>query len=158
MRKLAVFVTIVFALAPAHDRAQDVPRSDGAFRASVDLIVVNVVAVDRRGQPVEDLGPRDFSVKVDGRQRDVVSAQLVKAGAAGSAAPAVGSATDELVTTNALPSARRLLVIAVDQTLVAPGSIKPLLNTASQFIDRLTPIDHVALVKFSRRWSASPRR
>jgi VWFA-related protein len=148
MRKLAIFVTIVFALAPAHDRAQDATRSGGAFRASVDLIVVNVVAVDRRSQPVEDLAPRDFSVKVDGRQRDVVSAQLVKAVAAGSAVPTAGSSTDELVTANALPSAGRLLAIAIDQTLVAPGSIKPLLNTASQFIDRLTPIDHVALVTF----------
>ena len=150
MRKLAVFVTILFALAPARYRAQDAQRAGNAFRASVDLIVVNVVAIDRRGQPVEDLGPRDFSVKVDGRQRDVVSAQLVKAArpAAAAAGPSAGPATDALVTTNALPTGGRLVAIAVDQTLVAPGSIAPLLNTASQFVDRLTPLDQVALVTF----------
>src|SRR5499427_5748765 len=99
MRKLAVFVTIIFALAPARYRAQDTERS-GAFRASVDLIVVNVVAVDRRGQPVEDLGPRDFSVKVDGRQRDVVSAQLVKAPRGVPAGSPPVATTDTLVSTN----------------------------------------------------------
>jgi VWFA-related protein len=148
MRKLALFVTIIFALAPARYRAQDTERS-GAFRASVDLIVVNISAVDGRGQPVEDLGPRDFSVKVDGRQRDVVSAQLVKAAPPPTrAAPPLVAAMDELVTTNALSGGGRLFAIAVDQTLVVPGSIKPLLNTASQFIDQLAPIDHVALVTF----------
>src|SRR5215471_4610548 len=149
MRKLAVFVTIVLALTPIRDSAQDAQHSAQAFRASVDLIVVNVVAVDRGGRPVEDLAPRDFSVKVDGRQRDVVSAQLVKTTPPSTrTAPPLVASTDELVTTNTLSAGGRLLAIAVDQTLVAPGSIKPLLNTASQFIDRLTPIDHVALVTF----------
>ena len=152
MRKLGILVTIVFALAPTEYRAQDAQRSGNSFRASVDLIVVNVVALDRRGQPVEDLGPRDFSVKVDGRPRDVVSAELVKAvrpaASAAAASARGGLPTNALVTTNALPAGGRLVAIAVDQTLISPGSITPLLGTASAFVDQLAPPDHVALVTF----------
>ena len=78
MRKLAAFMTILLSLRPGGYHAQNAQSGANAFRASVDLIVVNVTAIDRRGQPVEDLGPRDFSVKVDGRQRDVVSAEFVR--------------------------------------------------------------------------------
>jgi VWFA-related protein len=145
---LTVFLTIVFALAPAIDNAQDNQRSANAFRASVDLIVVNVVALDKRGQPVEDLGPRDFSVKIDGRQRDVVSAELVKAARGVPAGSPSAATTETLVSTNALPAGGRLVAVAVDQTLITPGSIKPLLNTASQFIGKLTTDDRVALVTF----------
>jgi len=148
MRKLTVFLTIVFALAPAVYHAQDAQRSASAFRASVDLIVVNVVALDKRGQPVEDLGPRDFSVKIDGRQREVVSAELVKAGRGVPAGSPPAATTETLVSTNALPAGGRLVAVAVDQTLITPGSIKPLLNTASQFIGKLTTDDRVALVTF----------
>jgi VWFA-related protein len=152
MRKLAVFGTIWLALAPAGYHAQETQRSGNAFRTSVDLIVVNVVAVDKQGQPVEDLAPRDFLVKVDGRQRDVVSAQLVKAArdapVAATAAPSAGSAKDALVATNTSPIGGRFVAIAVDQTLIAPGSITPLLGTASQFVERLTPLDYAALVTF----------
>jgi hypothetical protein len=40
------------------------------------------------------------------------------------------------------------VVIAVDQTLIAPKAITPLLNTASKFVDGLTPIDYAAFLAF----------
>ena len=54
MRKLAGFITILCLLHPVHYHAQNACQAPGNFfRASVDLIVVNVTALDRRGQPVE---------------------------------------------------------------------------------------------------------
>ena len=148
MRTLIAASTILLTLATtAGQGAQSAQSAGDVFRSSVDLIVVNVVAVDRQGRPVEDLTPRDFAVKIDGRARDVVSAQLVKASSAESVAPS-GPSADALVTTNVVSQTGRRVAIAVDQTLVAPGSIAPVLRTAGQFVDRLTPLDQIALVAF----------
>ena len=48
------------------------------FRTGVDVITVDVGAVDSRGQPVTDLHAPEFTVKIDGKPRRVVSADLVK--------------------------------------------------------------------------------
>src|SRR6516164_9417840 len=48
------------------------------FRTGVDVITVDVGAIDGRGQPVTDLHAPEFTVKVDGQERRVISADLVK--------------------------------------------------------------------------------
>src|SRR2546423_14796661 len=48
------------------------------FRTGVDVITVDVGAVDGRGQPVIDLHAPEFTVKIDGQVRRVVTADLVK--------------------------------------------------------------------------------
>jgi len=48
------------------------------FRTGVDVITVDVGAVDSRGQPVTDLHAPEFTVKIDGQQRRVITADLVK--------------------------------------------------------------------------------
>ena len=50
------------------------------FRTGVDLISIDVSAVDSRGRPVDGLLAPEFSVKVDGQPRRVVSVQQVKYG------------------------------------------------------------------------------
>jgi VWFA-related protein len=122
--------------------AQDSPR----FRAGVDLITLEVRAVDARGRPVEDLTARDFIVRVDGKTRDVASAQFVRADA--SAPAPAADALPELVSTNVALSGGRRVAVAVDQTLITPGSITPLLHTAARFVDGLLPSDHVTFVAF----------
>src|SRR5678816_1056411 len=48
------------------------------FRTGVDVITVDVGAVDSRGQPVIDLHAPEFTVKIDGQPRRVITADLVK--------------------------------------------------------------------------------
>ena len=48
------------------------------FRTGVDVITVDVGAIDSRGQPVTDLHGPEFTVKIDGQVRRVVTADLVK--------------------------------------------------------------------------------
>lgn len=141
MKPLFVLAAVVLALTVA--AAQDSPPQ--RFRAGVDLITVDVVAVDAKGHPVEDLRPGDFVVKVDGKSRAVVSAELIKVdrGPAKAVRP-----TDALISTNAAPENARRIVLAVDQTLISPGSLAPLLRTASQFVDRLAPSDYAAFIGF----------
>ena len=140
MKPLLVLASVVSALAIA--AAQD--SRPQRFRAGVDLITVHVVAVDAKGRPVEDLRPGDFVVKVDGKPRPVVSAELIKVDRAQPAR----TVRDALISTNAAPENARRIVVAVDQTLITPGTVAPLLKTASQFVDRLTASDYAAFIGF----------
>ena len=54
------------------------PAQQPTFRTGVDVITVDVAALDSRGQPVTDLHGPEFTVKIDGQVRRVVSADLVK--------------------------------------------------------------------------------
>src|SRR4051812_11118340 len=117
------------------------------FRSGVDVITMDIVAIDKQGKPVEDLRPADFAVKVDGRTRPVVSADLVKVDVARGAVPS-SSAGGPLVSSNVGGQAGRRVVIAVDQTLIAPGSITQVMRSASNFVDGLAPADYAALLAF----------
>ena len=140
VKPLLAFASVMSALTIAAAQNSQQQR----FRAGVDLITVHVAAVDARGRPVEDLRPGDFAVKVDGKPRSVVSADLIKVDRA---QPAT-AVRDALISTNEAPENARRIVLAVDQTLITPGMATPLLRTASQFVDRLAPSDYVAFVGF----------
>jgi VWFA-related protein len=119
------------------------------FRAGTDLMTVDVAVLERGGGPVEDLAAGDFNVRIDGKTRRIVALELVRPAADGTttaAAPATRSHVT--VTTNAGASGGRRILIAVDQTHIGPGAIKPLTNAAAQFVDRLTPGDQVAFTVF----------
>src|SRR5687768_7446651 len=106
MRQLLLSVTVVAVLAAAGHAAQD--QEPQRFRGGVDLIAIDVSAVDSKGRPVEDLKPGDFIVKVDGMPRPVVSAQLITIdrGRKPTAPPRPG---DSLISTNDAPqNARRI--------------------------------------------------
>lgn len=141
MRQLLLCASLVSVLAVQGHAAQDAPQR---FRAGVDLLTIDVAAVDAKGRPVEDLKPGDFVVKVDGKQRPAVSAELIKVDR-GKPAPARPS---EQITTNYAPQNARRIVVAIDQTMITPGAIAPLQRTASEFLGRLTPDDYAAFVAF----------
>ena len=101
MKPLLVLASVVSALAVA--AAQD--SQPQRFRAGVDLITVDVAAVDAKGRPVEDLKRGDFVVKVDGKPRPTISAELIKIDR-GQPAKAVRPA-DALISTNAAPENAR---------------------------------------------------
>jgi len=134
------------ALAALAGHAQDTADERQRFRAGVDLITIDVSAVDTDGRPVEDLRPRDLRVKIDGRERDIVSLELVKVDTARAGEPAPVEAP--AISTNVTPAAGRRLVVAVDQTLIRPGSAAGLIRTAGEFVAGLTPDDYAALLAF----------
>ena len=83
-------------------------------------------------------------MKVDGKPRPTVSAELIKV-EQGKPAPGRPS---ELITTNEVPQNARRIVVAIDQTLITPGSLVPLQRSASEFIGRLGASDYAAFVAF----------
>lgn len=66
------------------------------FKSSVDVVQVDVSAIDGSGWPIRDLTAADFEVRVDGRVRPIVSAQFV-AVPPSAAAPRPASPPDYLV-------------------------------------------------------------
>jgi VWFA-related protein len=145
IRTLAAGAAIAFVLAASsRPSAQNPSPSPPTFRSRVDVISVDVVVTDKQGRPVEDLKPGDFTVKVDGRNRPVVSAQLVKV----DPSPKPSAAADTFVSSNAGSVSGRRIVVAVDQTLIAPGAIAPLMRSAARFVDALGPADYAAVFAF----------
>jgi len=140
--------------APAPESApppQGGPPPQGAqgptFRSGVDLITIDVGVVDSRGLPVDDLGAAEFSVKIDGEVRRVVSAELVKIDVE-AARKQVADKSETYYTSNLTPPNGRQIVIAVDQMHIRPGSVRPIMAAASRFLDRLSPLDQVAFIVF----------
>jgi VWFA-related protein len=142
MRRLAVLLALI-SLLIASGRAQDAQLQ--RFRGGIDLIAIDVSAVDSKGRPVEDLKPGDFVVKVDGKVRPTVSAELVKVERG---KPAAARPVDALTSTNQTAQNVRRIIVAADQTLITPGSLAPLQRTASQFVERLAADDYAAFVAF----------
>jgi VWFA-related protein len=126
---------------------QQEPIQGPTFKTGIDLVAVDVAVVDRRGRPVEDLRAPEFSVKIDGEVRRVVSAELIKVDVE-AAKKQVADKTESFYTSNLTPPNGRQIVIAVDQINIRPGSLRPVLDAAGRFLDLLSPLDQVAFVAF----------
>jgi VWFA-related protein len=151
MHGLFAAAAIVMAAGASSVIAQDPPAPPATqgptFRSGVDLISIDVGVVDGRGNPVADLGAAEFSVKIDGEVRRVVSAELVKVDVE-AAKKQVADKSETFYTSNLTPSNGRQIVIAVDQMHIRPGSVRPIMAAASRFLDKLSPLDQVAFIVF----------
>jgi VWFA-related protein len=120
---------------------QTQPPSGQRFRSSVDLVQVDVIAVDGEGRPIRDLAAEDFELRVDGRPRQIVAVQFVSVTEQPDAAP--DHPAD--YSSNARAGGGRLIMIAVDRTSLTTGRAKPALEAASRFVRSLNSADRVAL-------------
>ena len=120
------------------------------FRAGIELVTVDVTALDSNGRQVMDLTPADFEVEIDGDRRQVTSAEYVR-----SADPlrVIGPAQKVVVPDETFSSSNakgapsgRLIMILVDQGNIRTGSARAVMNSAKRFVDTLTPEDRVAVV------------
>src|SRR5262245_64273716 len=92
----------------------DLPR----FTTSVELTRVDVSVFDDRGRPISDLTPADFTVRVDGAERRVVSAEWVTLDAPAGTAPPV---VPEGYSSNDSATGGRLILVVVDQPNIRFG-------------------------------------
>jgi VWFA-related protein len=109
----------------------------------VDLVTVDVGVIDGTGKPVDDLHAADFTVKIDGQVRRVESINLVRIDPE-AARKRLEQKEETFFTSNLTPPEGRQIIFAVDQVNVRPGTLKTLLRTAAQFVDKLSPLDQVA--------------
>ena len=122
---------------------QEPPR----FESDVDLVAVDAYAVDSSGEPVRDLAPADFTVKVDGKRREVVSARFIETAARVAPPPdvAAGSVPAPPPAAPVAPTEGRTLVIVIDRGELAAGGAHNAVQAASHFIEELGAADRAAL-------------
>jgi VWFA-related protein len=120
--------------------ARDVP-SQPSFPSAASVIAVDVSVLDAQGRPVADLRPEDFVLSVDGKERELLSADyrsyLVQHH---NDAPRVRFSSNEGVTPG------RLLMLVVDEGNIGVGGQRVVLQAADRLLERLTPFDRVSLV------------
>jgi VWFA-related protein len=122
--------------------SQQLPPPKPSFQSSVEVTSLDVTVVDDKGKPITTLAPADFTVKIDGNARRVVTAEWIALGGeAGVALPP----PPEGYTTNEGATVGRLIVIAVDQPNIRFGGAMAIARAANGFIDRLLPSDRVAV-------------
>jgi len=142
-------VALVAALltAATADVPQAPQQAPATFRAGVDLVVVDVVVVDKDGLPVTDLTAADFNVIAGKRPRRIVSSEFV----------AAKRISTEVVTyppglpapTNNRPTAAatgRSILFVVDVDEIRAGEGRSALRAIANYVDGLDPIDRVGLV------------
>jgi hypothetical protein len=112
------------ALAGAvHAQPRQIPR----FQASVDVTSLDVTVVDASGRPVMNLTPADFTVRIQGIARRVVSAEWVSlvTPERNAPPPPPGYSSNESATGG------RLIVFVVDQPNIrfgGAGGIRTAIN------------------------------
>ena len=114
------------------------------FRSSVDVTALDVIVVDNSGRPITDLSASDFRVRVDGRERRVVTARWIPQTVTGRQAP--NPEIIEGYSTNEGAIDGRLVIFAVDQPNLRIGAVQNMKNGIDAFIDRLEPSDRLAAV------------
>lgn len=135
-------VLSAIALAWPQSPAQAPAQAPQPFRLKVDRVAVDVNVVGPEGRPLPDLAAADFSLQVDGRPREVLSAEFI-------AVPhlseqPVRSAED--FDSNTRTGGARLIMILVDRGSISPGTGKSAFEAAGRFVDGLNPDDRVSLV------------
>lgn len=144
---LVMWVAIAAPVAvQAQTPAQTVDQGP-TFRTGVDVVSVDVAVVDRNGKPVEDLRAPEFTVRIDGEERRVVTAELIKIDIEAAKRQAADR-SETFFTSNLTPIDGRMILIAVDQANVRPGSLTAIMTAAQRFVDHLSPLDQVAFVAF----------
>ncbi len=149
--RILMAVVIAAAAAVAVSAQQQEPP---VFRSSVEVTAFDVTVLDDRGRPVVDLTTDDFSVRIDGTPRRLVSAQwipLETSRTAASAAP-----LPEGYSANNGRTAGRLIMIVVDQPNIRFGGTLAIQRAVNEFIDRLEPTDRAAIVGIGLGATSTP--
>lgn len=132
---------------PPQAAQKPVPSEQARFRASTDLVVVDVSAISRDGTPVRDLQPEDFTVKIDGGTRRIASMKFVDQSTAGTAGvPAAPGRSAHPYSSNESGAAGRLIVILVDEASIRFGGLRAAVQSIDRLLDGFGPSDKVALV------------
>ena len=151
MRATGYAMCFAFAVSAAVAAQAPSPKPQApVFRSGVELISVDITALDSNGRQVTDLTAGELEVEVDGNKRQVQSIEYVR-----SVDPlrVIGAphkvvvADETFSSSNAKGAPRgRLIVILVDQGNIRTGAARSSMNSAKKFVDTLTPEDRVAVI------------
>jgi VWFA-related protein len=128
------------------------------IRVSTELVLVNVVARDKKGNPVRDLKREDFTLLEDGKKQQISTFDFEDVDQlAAAAGPTIsGAAAGTLLhsTKKAPPTLdardRRLIVLFFDFSAMQPEEIDRSVDAARKFVTtKLQPADLIAIVSLA---------
>src|ERR1700719_501146 len=159
-KALAIVAAMLLALNASSQAPQQAQQPQYRVRVTSELVLVNVVARDKKGNLVRDLKKEDFTLLEDGKRQTISSFdfenvdELATAGAAeatvsGTAAnPGLLRSTDQSAALNARD--RRLMLLFFDFSGMEPEDIERSVNAAKKFVQtRMQPADLIALVSLA---------
>jgi len=167
MRKaLAIAAAILLAMNSLPSRAQDSSQSPNPqqpqyrVRVTSELVLVNVVVRDKKGNLVRDLKKEDFTLLEDGKRQAISTFDFENVDelkTAGAAEPTVsGAAPDSgLLRPNEQPASlnardRRLMLLFFDFSGMQPEDIERSVGAAKKFVQtRMQPADMIAVVSLA---------
>lgn len=114
-----------------------------AFRATTDLVVVDVSVVGKDGEPVRGLQESDFAISIDGKPRRVRTLQFIDQSAA--LEPPEGRPLRP-VSSNAPEARGRLVLILVDEGSLGFGVLPAAAQSIEHLLAGFGPADKVGLV------------
>jgi VWFA-related protein len=151
MRRHAVLVSVaLFAAFAVWARAQQPSGQAPVFRATIDLVHLDVSVLDKDRRPVRDLKPSDFTITEDGNSQPIVAFSAVDV-PKNPPKPAIwsGRAAADVQSNEGMDDPQgRLFVLLMDDAMLPPvaSSLNTARDVAKKFLDRITPNDRVAVV------------
>jgi VWFA-related protein len=125
--------------------AQD-PQRGPTFRGGIEVIEIDVSAVDGDGRPVTDMLGPEFTVTVDGRPRKVLNAEFISSGPPPGFRANAADKPEAPFSSNAAAGRGRLVLIAVDRDSITFGDGRHVAAAAERFLDALAPEDKVGFL------------
>jgi VWFA-related protein len=161
LAQVAIPLSAQSTAVPAPPAAPAAPsqQSSSAIRVNTDLVLVNVVVRDKKGNLIRDLKKQDFTVLEDNKPQSISTFdfenvdELQTAGAAGSAV--TGTAGEgALLRSTGQPGLqardRRLMLLFFDFSDMQPEEIDRAADAAIKFVQtKMQPADLVAVVSLS---------
>ena len=150
MRAVTTFAAVVLLSQAIAAGTPQAPQAPPVFRAGVELVSIDVTALDGTGRQVTDLTATDFLIEIDGEKRQVATAEYIR-----SADPLrqIGAphkvvvADETFSSSNAKGAPRgRLILMLIDQGNIRIGAARSAMSSAKKFVDTLTPDDRVSVV------------
>jgi VWFA-related protein len=171
MRKLtetsAALLFLVALTAAAQQVGQNAPaenKGTTTFRVSIQLVVETVAVKDKKGNPVQGLTAKDFTVTENGVPQVVSFCEYQELPEAPSAAPAVPAQPENIKVYDTLSRTRiapetpeklrykdhRLLALYFEMTAMQPAEQLRALLAAQKFVrTQMTEADRVSILRYS---------
>jgi VWFA-related protein len=167
---ILMMVTLPLSSLPAQTPAPQTQKNSqsGAFRIKVEteLVLVNVVARDKDGRPVQDLKESDFTVLEDGKAQQILTfdSENLDTTPINSAAVSNGPSQATIATQPAAPqkplltgkdvdealSNKRVIVLFFDLTSMQPDEVQRSMDAAKKYVQtKMTPADMIAIVSLA---------
>src|SRR5260370_18940554 len=146
--------------AGAPSMAQQTGQAESRIQVTSELVLVNVVAHDKKGNLVRDLKKGDFTLFEDGKKQEISTFDFEKvdeletAGAAEATVSGVAGGTLLRSGKQATPSLdardRRLILVFFDFSAMDPAPIYRAVDAAKKFVSaKMQPADLMALVSLA---------